>query len=88
MLGRNYERLQQMYSENEYYWGREPNEFAKQGMKFLPRQPGNRRLRAVDIGAGEGRDAVFSPSAAWIYWPWTLRRTAWKRRIGSLKRKA
>lgn len=59
MLGRNYERLQQMYSENEYYWGREPNEFAKQGMKFLPRQPGNRRLRAVDIGAGEGRDAVF-----------------------------
>lgn len=48
-----------MYVGDDYYWGREPNEFARRIMRFLPRTPENRRLRSVDIGAGEGRDAVF-----------------------------
>ena len=55
----SYERLQRMYAGDGYYWGREPNEFARRIVRFLSRAPERRRLRAVDVGAGEGRDAVF-----------------------------
>ena len=55
----SYEQLQRMYAGGGYYWGREPNEFARRIMRFLPQATGERRLSAVDIGAGEGRDAVF-----------------------------
>ena len=55
----SYEHLQRMYAGDGYYWGREPNDFARRCVQFLPRVPEGRRLRAVDIGAGEGRDAVF-----------------------------
>ncbi len=55
----NYGQLQRMYARDEYYWGKEPNEFAQRSISFLPQTPGNSGVRAVDIGAGEGRDAVF-----------------------------
>lgn len=52
------ERLQRLYAGDEYYWGREPNAFAGRALGFLPRAPEGGRLRAIDIGCGEGRDAV------------------------------
>ncbi len=55
----SYEQLQSMYAGDEYYWGREPNGFARLALQLLPRNPRNAELHAVDIGAGEGRDAVF-----------------------------
>ena len=54
----SYEQLQRMYAGGEYYWGREPNGFARRALELLPRSPKNLRLRAVDLGTGEGRDAV------------------------------
>ena len=47
-----------MYAGDGYYWGREPNEFARRSLSFLPQVSGEGGLSAVDIGAGEGRDAV------------------------------
>lgn len=53
----SYEQLQQMYAGDEYYWGREPNDLARRSLELLsPDATGG--LRAVNIGAGEGRDAV------------------------------
>ena len=54
-----YEQLQQMYAGNEYYWGKEPNGFARRALDLLPESTGGTTRRALDIGAGEGRDAVF-----------------------------
>ena len=58
-----YERLQQMYAGEEYYWGTEPNEFARRALELMPERPTGAAPRAapraVDIGAGEGRDAIF-----------------------------
>jgi cyclopropane fatty-acyl-phospholipid synthase-like methyltransferase len=51
-----YEQLQEIYSAPDYYWGTEPNGFAGRALGFLADREG---LRAVDLGAGEGRDAVF-----------------------------
>jgi cyclopropane fatty-acyl-phospholipid synthase-like methyltransferase len=51
-----YEQLQEIYANPEYYWGIEPNGFAGRSLGFLT---GEQDLRAVDLGAGEGRDAVF-----------------------------
>lgn len=48
-----------MYAGDDYYWGREPNGFARLALEYLPEGAERRGLRAVDIGAGEGRDAVF-----------------------------
>ena len=52
-----YEQLQQMYAGDEYYWGREPNDLAQRSLELLSPNA-NDGLRAIDIGAGEGRDAV------------------------------
>lgn len=55
----SYEQLQRMYATDAYYWGKEPNDFALLTLEFLTGEasPDSER-RAVDIGAGEGRDAV------------------------------
>ncbi|AFH61799.1 SAM-dependent methyltransferase [Paenibacillus caseinilyticus] len=52
------EQLQQIYKQEAYYWGKEPNELAKRVPAFIPeeRRPGKKLL---DLGAGEGRDSVF-----------------------------
>lgn len=55
----SYERLQGMYAGDEYYWGREPNGFARRALELLPRRTRGAKPRAVDVGAGEGRDGVF-----------------------------
>ncbi|WP_047866512.1 SAM-dependent methyltransferase [Rubrobacter aplysinae] len=51
-----YEQLQEVYAGPEYYWGTEPNGFAARALGFL--EEVREGLRAVDLGAGEGRDAV------------------------------
>jgi SAM-dependent methyltransferase len=53
-----YDRLQQMYSGDGYYWGTRPNEFALKALEFLRPGSGSSSQRAVDVGGGEGRDAV------------------------------
>lgn len=44
------------YSTDEYYWGVKPSEMCFEVMKLLPP---TRALRVLDIGCGEGKDAVF-----------------------------
>lgn len=44
------------YSGEEYYWGLKPNQICYDIMKILPPV---RPYRVLDIGCGEGKDAVF-----------------------------
>lgn len=44
------------YRREDYYWGTEPNSVC---YDVLRRVPPTRRLRVLDIGCGEGKDAVF-----------------------------
>lgn len=52
-----FEEREQVYGRDEYYWGTEPSSLAKLTEEYLPDGPVGRRL--LDLGAGEGRDAVF-----------------------------
>jgi len=44
------------YQKNEYYWGVEPSTMC---LKVLELLPPSRPLKLLDIGCGEGKDAVF-----------------------------
>lgn len=44
------------YLDSAYYWGTEPNSAC---YEILKRMPPVRRLSVLDIGCGEGKDAVF-----------------------------
>jgi len=44
------------YQTQDYYWGTEPN---KACYKVLELMPPTKRLKLLDIGCGEGKDAVF-----------------------------
>jgi len=44
------------YSQDAYYWGLVPSSMCYEVMKLLPP---TRPLRVLDIGCGEGKDAVF-----------------------------
>ncbi|MBA2694142.1 MAG: class I SAM-dependent methyltransferase [Rubrobacter sp.] len=52
----NEDHHQTLYETNEFYWGKEPNDFARRALDFIPE---GEPLRVIDIGAGEGRDSVF-----------------------------
>ncbi|MED1951117.1 SAM-dependent methyltransferase [Brevibacillus centrosporus] len=52
------EQLQTLYLQEEYYWGKEPNQLAKSVLNYYQDEPVQGK-RAVDLGAGEGRDSVF-----------------------------
>ena len=68
-----FEDRERVYGCDEYYWGREPNDFARRTAEKAVNYHGSGdpwnsacyRLndyespRVVDIGAGEGRDAAF-----------------------------
>ena len=45
-----------MYGDEEYYWSRRPSETAYLLLRHLPP---DRSLRLLDLGCGEGRNAVF-----------------------------
>lgn len=47
---------QQWYDTEEYYWGTRPSDMCLQILSLLPP---DRPLRLLDIGCGEGKDAVF-----------------------------
>lgn len=51
-----YDELQQIYAQDEYYWGTEPNELVKRAVEHAPDRD---NLTAIDVGAGEGRDSVY-----------------------------
>lgn len=44
------------YKSPDYYWGLEPSKACYQVLDFLP---STRHLKLLDIGCGEGKDAVF-----------------------------
>ncbi|MCM3495930.1 methyltransferase domain-containing protein [Paenibacillus lactis] len=44
------------YKTQDYYWGTEPNDACYQVLQLMPP---TKRLRLLDIGCGEGKDAVF-----------------------------
>lgn len=46
----------ELYKSDEYYWGIEPTPFC---YRIIEKYPPNRHLRLLEIGCGEGRDAVF-----------------------------
>lgn len=50
-----HDELQRIYVGEEYYWGTEPNALAETALEFAPKREAP---AAVDLGAGEGRDAV------------------------------
>ncbi|WP_435358566.1 SAM-dependent methyltransferase [Haloarchaeobius sp. DFWS5] len=52
-----FEERERIYGQPGYYWGREQNDFAERTLAAVDDDPESMKL--VDIGAGEGRDAVF-----------------------------
>ena len=52
-----FDEREEVYGREAYYWGTEPSTLAELTAEFLPPDPSG--LRLVDVGAGEGRDAVF-----------------------------
>ncbi len=46
------------YKQEGFYWGLQPNEIVKEALLHAEKKPGN----ALDIGGGEGRDAMFLAS--------------------------
>ncbi|WP_379147983.1 helix-turn-helix domain-containing protein [Paenibacillus sp. sgz500992] len=47
---------EEAYKTQEYYWGTEPNKVCYQVLQLMPP---TKHLRLLDIGCGEGKDAVF-----------------------------
>ena len=49
-------QYEMLYQSDEYYWGKEPADFLEKLIAVLPPVPG---LKVLDIGCGEGKDAVY-----------------------------
>ena len=49
-------QYQKLYEAQEYYWGKEPAGFLNQLIAMKPPRPG---MKILDIGCGEGKDAVY-----------------------------
>jgi tellurite methyltransferase len=52
------EQLQKLYQQEGYYWGKKPNQLAARVLECLPAEQ-RKGAKAVDLGAGEGRDSVY-----------------------------
>ncbi|MFC4768611.1 methyltransferase domain-containing protein [Effusibacillus consociatus] len=52
------DQLQEIYLNEEYYWGKEPNNLARRILELIPADQ-RKGKKLVDLGAGEGRDSVF-----------------------------
>lgn len=48
---------EEVYGQDEYYWGKEPSTLAKTTAEYIPVDLEGGRV--IDVGAGEGRDAVY-----------------------------
>lgn len=51
-----FDERERRYGREEYYWGTEPNDLARETVEHAPDRE---TPTLVDVGAGEGRDAVF-----------------------------
>ena len=49
--------MDEAYAGPAFYWGREPNELCRQVCDLIPPAAARER-RALDLGCGEGRDAI------------------------------
>lgn len=47
---------EQKYNQNEYYWGVQPSPLCYKVLQYMPPV---KHLRLLDVGCGEGKDAVF-----------------------------
>ncbi|WP_137288774.1 SAM-dependent methyltransferase [Natronorubrum halophilum] len=54
---------ERVYGRDAYYWGTEPNELATETVEIVATDRDSPTV--VDIGAGEGRDAVFFAERGW-----------------------
>lgn len=52
----DHDELSDRYGREDYYWGTEPNDLARRAVEQLSDPD---RAVVADVGAGEGRDAVF-----------------------------
>ena len=52
----DHDELQRRYGHDDYYWGTEPHGLAETVLEFAPERTAP---AAIDIGSGEGRDAVY-----------------------------
>ncbi|EFW92127.1 Methyltransferase type 12 [Haladaptatus paucihalophilus DX253] len=52
----DHDELQRRYGRDEFYWGTEPNGLVETVLEFAPERTAP---AAIDIGSGEGRDAVY-----------------------------
>ncbi|WP_276280654.1 class I SAM-dependent methyltransferase [Halorussus caseinilyticus] len=52
----DHDRLGELYGRDDYYWGTEPNDLAETALGHLADPE---EAVVADVGAGEGRDAVF-----------------------------
>lgn len=59
----NFEDREEVYGREEYYWGTQPNQMAETTVEYASEITGE--ITAIDIGAGEGRDAVFFAEQEW-----------------------
>ena len=56
----DHDERERRYGRDEYYWGTEPNELAVETFEHAVEVTGPAEdLRVLDLGAGEGRDAVY-----------------------------
>jgi tellurite methyltransferase len=46
------------YADSEYYWGKEPSAFCMKAVELFTSKPGI-RSRLIDLGCGEGRNAIY-----------------------------
>ncbi len=49
-------QYEKLYEGDSYYWGTEPADFLEKLIAFRPARPG---MAVLDIGCGEGKDAVY-----------------------------
>lgn len=52
-----------VYNDDNYYWGVEPSTMCYEVLRYLPP---TRPLKLLDIGCGEGKDAVFFARCGYI----------------------
>lgn len=49
-------QYEKLYEGEEYYWGKEPADFLE---RLIALKPPRRGMKILDIGCGEGKDAVY-----------------------------
>lgn len=52
-----FDEREEVYGRDEYYWGTEPGTLAKMTAEYVTDDRAGKRL--LDLGTGEGKDAVF-----------------------------